>query len=241
MKLVDFGTCKDLVDLSLNGQEFVGTAEYMAPEIIRSKFSGPAADLWSLGIVAFQLLYGYTPFYSPSPYMIFLKVKRAMLRLPFETEGADGGSSTSPTSTSPSSSSSIEYSLLHKLLVADPAERFDNCSGMGKIAAVDFTPTFNFASINYDVLRSHPFFSADSEWLDEEKASHGSDGDNRVPITSVSPRFLRLVHTRPARRIGRLSELALRSVCDAVMKLSNVMASNGGVRPDIEWVKVRCG
>jgi serine/threonine protein kinase len=247
LKLVDFGTCKDLVDLSLNGQEFVGTAEYMAPEIIRSKFAGPAADLWSLGIIAFQLLYGYTPFYSPSPYMIFLKVKRAMLRLPFETEAAsdDGHASTSSSPSSSSSSSSavaesIEYSLLHKLLVADPAERFKNCSGMGMIAAADFTPAFNFASISYDQLRSHPFFSADPEWVEEEKALHPTHTDgNDGSISGVSPQFLRSVHTRPARRVGRLSELALRSVCDAALKLSDVMATNGGVRPDIEWVKVR--
>jgi serine/threonine protein kinase len=37
LKLVDFGTCKDLVHTELNGQEFVGTAEYMPPEIVDSE------------------------------------------------------------------------------------------------------------------------------------------------------------------------------------------------------------
>lgn len=243
MKLVDFGTCKDLVDVSLNGQEFVGTAEYMAPEIIRSRYSGPAADLWSLGIVAFQLLYGYTPFYSPSPYMIFLKVKRALLRLPFETEAVSTATSTNTTAADGGvngGSSSIEYSLLRMLLVADPAERFNNCSGLGRVAATDFTPGFNYSSIDYDRLRSHPFFSADADWAAEESlnsnSSNYSNDNNKV--SSVSTQFLRSVHTRPARRVAKLSELAIRSVCDAVVKLSNEMATSGGVRPDTPWAKV---
>ena len=37
LKLVDFGTCKDLKQTNLNGQEFVGTAEYMAPEVVNSE------------------------------------------------------------------------------------------------------------------------------------------------------------------------------------------------------------
>jgi serine/threonine protein kinase len=39
LKLVDFGTCKDLRQTDLNGQEFVGTAEYMAPEVVDSEVS----------------------------------------------------------------------------------------------------------------------------------------------------------------------------------------------------------
>lgn len=37
LKLVDFGTCKDLRSTDLNGQEFVGTAEFMAPEVVDSE------------------------------------------------------------------------------------------------------------------------------------------------------------------------------------------------------------
>jgi len=82
LKLVDFGTCKDLRQTDLNGQEFVGTAEYMAPEVVDSENSGPAADLWSLGVVLFHMVTGHTPFKAPSPYLSFLRIKRAFLRLP---------------------------------------------------------------------------------------------------------------------------------------------------------------
>lgn len=36
VKLIDFGTCKDLVETDLNGGEFVGTAQYMSPQAVAS-------------------------------------------------------------------------------------------------------------------------------------------------------------------------------------------------------------
>lgn len=37
VKLVDFGTCKDLLETDLNGGEFVGTAQYMSPQAVASE------------------------------------------------------------------------------------------------------------------------------------------------------------------------------------------------------------
>lgn len=50
LKIIDFGTAKDLVEVDLNGPEFVGTPEYMSPSTVRSKpkelQTGPAVDLY---------------------------------------------------------------------------------------------------------------------------------------------------------------------------------------------------
>ena len=37
VKLVDFGTCKDLLETDFNGGEFVGTAQYMSPQAVASE------------------------------------------------------------------------------------------------------------------------------------------------------------------------------------------------------------
>ena len=40
----------------------VGTEDYIAPEILRGEASGPAADLWSLGVIVFMMISGKSPF-----------------------------------------------------------------------------------------------------------------------------------------------------------------------------------
>ena len=41
---------------------FVGTEEYLSPEVIQGNSHGAAVDWWSLGILIYELVYGTTPF-----------------------------------------------------------------------------------------------------------------------------------------------------------------------------------
>jgi len=103
--VIDFGTAKDLVQTDLNGPEFVGTPDFMSPEAVTgpsgmpkpeddatrddekkkvTTFATHATDLWALGAMAFILMTGSTPFWSPSPYLTFLRIKRGrVLRMPW--------------------------------------------------------------------------------------------------------------------------------------------------------------
>ncbi len=67
VKVTDFGLAKALgqTTLSLSG-ETKGTAPYMAPEIYRGENATEAADVWSFGILAFQVLTGRLPFQGQS-------------------------------------------------------------------------------------------------------------------------------------------------------------------------------
>jgi 3-phosphoinositide dependent protein kinase-1 len=62
---------------------FVGTPEYMAPEIIHNyKGKGTISDLWSLGILIFQLLVGKVPFHGGSAYLTMKKVDKRSIPWP---------------------------------------------------------------------------------------------------------------------------------------------------------------
>ena len=58
----------------INHQKFVGTAEYMAPEIINSKKVGYYTDMWSLICILFFCLTGNKPFTDKTEYLIFQNI-----------------------------------------------------------------------------------------------------------------------------------------------------------------------
>jgi protein kinase A len=48
-----------------------GTPEYLAPEVIQSKGHGTAVDWWALGILIYEFLTGYPPFWNSNPIEIY--------------------------------------------------------------------------------------------------------------------------------------------------------------------------
>lgn len=62
-KLLDFGIARSMHDARLTAAgEVFGTPQYMAPERITSIDAGPSADLYSLGVMMFEMLTGKLPF-----------------------------------------------------------------------------------------------------------------------------------------------------------------------------------
>jgi 3-phosphoinositide dependent protein kinase-1 len=91
IKITDFGTAKLLPDPrkpkeatsydpasqdeeSTRARSFVGTAEYVSPELLTDKNACKASDLWAFGCIIYQLLTGRPPFKAGNEYQTFQKI-----------------------------------------------------------------------------------------------------------------------------------------------------------------------
>ena len=74
VKLLDFGIARSMQDSRLTGAgEVFGTPQYMAPERITSIEAGPAADLYSLGVIIYEMVTGTFPFDATDITTYFIK------------------------------------------------------------------------------------------------------------------------------------------------------------------------
>ncbi|CAB0000018.1 unnamed protein product [Nesidiocoris tenuis] len=114
--ITDFGSAKIVNQVeTLNGADgsngarprrnsFVGTAQYVSPELLTDKTANFGSDLWALGCIIYQMVSGLPPFRARSEYKIFQKI------LALEYEFPDGFDADA-------------QDLVQKLLVLDASER----------------------------------------------------------------------------------------------------------------------
>ncbi|KAF3919757.1 Phototropin-2 [Dactylellina cionopaga] len=80
VKLVDFGFAKKIG--SQETYTLCGTPEYLSPEVIQSRGHTTAVDWWALGILTYEFLCGFPPFYDNSPFAIYEKIVQGRISFP---------------------------------------------------------------------------------------------------------------------------------------------------------------
>eukprot|EP01017_Pseudomicrothorax_dubius_P028143 TRINITY_DN3324_c0_g1_i2.p1 TRINITY_DN3324_c0_g1~~TRINITY_DN3324_c0_g1_i2.p1 ORF type:complete len:451 (+),score=91.98 TRINITY_DN3324_c0_g1_i2:112-1464(+) len=142
LTLIDFGTAKFVNREEKQREEkeiedksnphpvrrqgsFIGTAQYVAPEMLERSETGTASDLWALGCVVYEILVGYTPFVAPNEFEIFDNILSGTIRFPNDMD-------------------QDAKDLILKLLAYDPSERLGaGPPGSGKdFAALKAHPFF---------------------------------------------------------------------------------------------------
>ncbi|KAI4980877.1 hypothetical protein ZWY2020_021362 [Hordeum vulgare] len=109
---------------------FVGTHEYLAPEIIKGEGHGSAVDWWTLGVFLHELLYGRTPFKGSGNRATLFNVVGQQLRFPEWP-----------------STSYAARDLVRGLLVKEPQQRLGVKRGAAEIKQHPFFEGVNWALI----------------------------------------------------------------------------------------------
>lgn len=115
---------------SARSMSFVGTHEYLAPEIIKGEGHGSAVDWWTFGIFLYELLFGKTPFKGAGNRATLFNVVGQPLRFP-----------ESPTV------SFAARDLIRALLVKEPQQRLAYRRGATEVKQHPFFQSMNWALI----------------------------------------------------------------------------------------------
>lgn len=84
-KIADFGFAKyyqEGSELDTIHQSLVGSPIYMCPEILNGSSYSTKSDVWSTGIIIYQMLYGKTPHRASSLEELVMKVNKKVIKYP---------------------------------------------------------------------------------------------------------------------------------------------------------------
>lgn len=111
-----------------------GTPEYLAPEIIQNKGHNKAVDWWALGVLIYEMLAGFPPFFDDNPFGIYEKILSGRIEWPKHMDP-------------------IAKDLIKKLLIADRTKRLGNM----RQGAEDVKRHRWFKLVEWPLVLSFPF------------------------------------------------------------------------------------
>jgi len=107
IRLIDFGFAKHVTDVTYT---LCGTPDYLAPEIIQSKPYSQAVDWYALGILIYEMLAGYPPFYKEDHVELYQQILEGKYSFPAHINHT-------------------ARDLIRKLLQPDLSKRYGNLKG----------------------------------------------------------------------------------------------------------------
>lgn len=125
--------------INARSKSFVGTHEYLAPEVISGQGHGSAVDWWTLGVFLYEMLYGRTPFKGENNEETLINILKQPLTFP---------------RIGVRNSKEFEemvkvQDLISKLLVKNPKKRIGSLKGSVEIKRHEF-----FKGVNWALIRS---------------------------------------------------------------------------------------
>ncbi|KAJ3410791.1 hypothetical protein HDV05_003220 [Chytridiales sp. JEL 0842] len=153
---------------ALRTNSFVGTEEYIAPEVIRGNGHTSAVDWWTLGILIYEMMYGTTPFKGKNRNATFSKIMSNDVPFPSPLPSAYIPQDIPhprplPHPCNPLDPSVACKTLIRKLLHKDETKRLGSRAGASDLKAHPF-----FKGVNWALLRNSkpPITPKLKDWSD---------------------------------------------------------------------------
>lgn len=160
---------------------FVGTEEYIAPEVILGNGHTSAVDWWTLGILIYEMLYGMTPFKGKTRNSTFANILRQEVAFP------DGNGF--------QNISSSCKSIIRKLLIKDENKRLGSRAGASDIKAHPFFKNTQWALLRNRTPPMVPIQSKGNNY-EHHASSKQHDKDEKNSTEFATPEDLNfLQHT----------------------------------------------
>jgi protein-serine/threonine kinase len=154
----------------LSTTSFVGTTEYIAPEVIQGFGQSSAVDWWTLGILIFEMLFGRTPFRDDSNNQTLKNILDKGVKIPKENHHGK--------------ISSDCKNFIKKLLHTNPKKRLGSKKGAIDIKKQDWFEDVNFPLIRNETPPFVPKMSSKHDTrhfrahLDERELSNSSESES---------------------------------------------------------------
>jgi serine/threonine protein kinase len=130
--LTDFGLAKQHVGDDDLASSFCGSLAYLAPEMVKRTGHGRTVDWYLLGVLFYEMLVGFPPFYSVNREQMFKNIENAKVRVPARV-------------------SAIARDLIKNLMKKNPDKRLGALKDAEEVKAHPF-----FADVNWDdVIRKN--------------------------------------------------------------------------------------
>ncbi|ORX47086.1 hypothetical protein BCR36DRAFT_97419 [Piromyces finnis] len=164
IKIIDFGFAKYVPDITYT---LCGTPEYLAPEAIQMKAYGKSIDWYTLGILIYEMLCGFPPFYDEDRVKLYKKILAGKIYWPDHINP-------------------VVKNLLKHLITSDLTNRYGNLKGgsediknhlwfagvdWDKVARLEITPPF-IPNVRYEGDAGH------FESYPEINVSYGEEGED---------------------------------------------------------------
>ncbi|KAG2387366.1 hypothetical protein C9374_001698 [Naegleria lovaniensis] len=148
---------------------FIGTEEYLSPEVLSGSGHNCCVDYWTLGVLLYEMLFGSTPFKGNTQQETFQNILHNTVTFPTKT-------------TYPISKQAKE--LISQLLIRDKDKRLGSAHGIADIKAHPFFKDINWALIRNEVPPIIPVLKSktDTSYFTQYKEIPQDEIDEEEPM-----------------------------------------------------------